>query len=46
MFKTRLGILKVGWKAGRQSGRKVRMTVRTHSPNEKLYTENNKNRPK
>ena len=42
----KLGMLKVGWKDGRQSGRKVRMTVQTHSPNERVHTENNKNRPK
>ena len=46
MLENKLRTLKFGWKDGRQSGRKAQMTVQTHSPNERLYTENNKNRPK
>ena len=46
MFKNKLRTLKVGWKAGQQSGREVQMIVQTHILNERMHIENNKNRPK
>ena len=45
-FKNKLRTLKVGWKTGQQSGKKVRMAIQTLSLNKRLDTKNNKNRPK